>query len=171
MELIEGMALCFLGRNTNKLPALMFSLHFVDQLHREIGAIPQAGYDVVVLGQHWWCCLRKILKSEISQPCHSECSHAWLSPKKLSTFLVCRGVVNSLLCVCFSLYHHSPLSLCSAFTPHLVLHLLPQPFIPAAQKFFSPLTSIFCSAATSLRLFLGGWYNPPCPFKVNLELG
>lgn len=171
MELIEGMTLCFLGRKTDKLPALMFSLHFVNQLRREIGAVPQPGYDVIVLGQHWWCCLRNIFKSEISQPCHGERSHAWLSPKKLSTFLVCRGVVNSLLCVCSSLYHHGPHLLCSAFTPRLVLHLLPQSFIPAAQKFVSPLTSIFCSAATLLRLFLGGWYNPPHPFKVNLELG
>lgn len=159
----------FSREKTDKLSALMLSLRFVNQLHREIGAIPQPGYAVVVLGQRWWCFLRNIFKSERNQPCHGEHSHAWLSLKKLSTFLVCRGVVNSLLCVCFSLHHHGPHSLCSAFTPRLVLHLLPQSFIPAAQKFVSPLTSIFCSAATLLRLFLGGWYNPPCPFKVNLD--
>lgn len=82
----------------------------------------------------------------------------------------CHGVVNSLFCVCFSIYHHSPHLLCSAFTPRLVLHLMPQSFIPAAQKFVSPLISILCSAATLPKLFLGGWYNPR-PFKMNLELG
>lgn len=68
----------------------------------------------------------------------------------------CHGVANSLLCVCFPTYHHGPRLLCSAFTPHLVLRLMLQSFIPAAQKFVSPLISILCSAAALPKLFLSG---------------
>lgn len=52
MELIEGMTV-FSREKTDKLPALMLSLNFVNQQHRELGAIPQPGYAVVVLGRHW----------------------------------------------------------------------------------------------------------------------
>lgn len=52
MELIEGMTLCFLGRNTLILPVVMFSLHFVNHLHGEIGAIPQPGYDMMEGGSN-----------------------------------------------------------------------------------------------------------------------
>lgn len=113
------MTLCFLGRKTDKFPGLMFSLYFVNQLLRETGAIPQPGCNVVVLGPHWWCCLRNIFKPDTSQPCHGERSHAWLRPKNLPAFLVCHGVVNSLLCVCFSLSTTTTHTRC-ALPSHLV---------------------------------------------------
>lgn len=155
---------CFLGRNTDMLPALMFSLFSC-----KLSAQGNRGNSSTWVWHDFFGALLAMLLEE-----HFQVRAKLALPRQAFPCLAqsqetvnissCHGVVNSLFCVCFSIYHHSPHLLCSAFTPRLVLHLMPQSFIPAAQKFVSPLISILCSAAILPKLFLGGWYNHPRPF-------
>ena len=123
--------------------SLTFHLHFVNPQHRERGTTPQPGYDRIFWGQHWWCCLRNFFKSALlalplqAFPCLAQ-------SQKTVNISSCDGVVNSIFCICFSSYYHGPHLLCSAFTPHLVLHLMPQSFIPAEVCLTTHFHTLLC---------------------------